>query len=95
MPVRKYHDETATILWGDVHAALRTLAPASVDLIVADPPYNLGKRFGASHDRWPDEPSYLAWCAGWRVSPQRRGPTAAGSHSGGSQVAVLGCELKC
>jgi len=65
VPVRKYHGETATILWGDVHAALRTLAPGSVDLIVADPPYNLGKRFGASHDRWPDEPSYLAWCAGW------------------------------
>ena len=34
-------------------------------LIVADPPYNIGKQFGATADRWPDEASYLAWCAGW------------------------------
>ena len=65
MPVRKYQGTSATILWGDIHAALRELAPGSADLIVADPPYNIGKQFGATHDRWPDEASYLAWCAGW------------------------------
>lgn len=74
MPVRKYHGEnhgednppTATIYWGDVQAVLRDhIAPGSVDLIVADPPYNIGKQFGATRDRWPDEASYLAWCRGW------------------------------
>lgn len=69
MPVRKYQgtgpNHGATILWGDIHAALRQLPPASADLIVADPPYNIGKQFAGNRDRWPDEPSYLAWCAGW------------------------------
>ncbi len=66
MPVRKYHGATAAILWGDAHDALaRHVAPGSVDLIVADPPYNLGKTFGATRERWPSEASYLAWCAGW------------------------------
>ena len=66
VPVRKYQDAAATIFWGDAHAVLADhVAPGSVDLVVADPPYNIGKRFGATRDRWPDEASYLRWCAGW------------------------------
>lgn len=70
MPVRKYHGEshglTAAIYWGDALAVLRDhIAPGSIDLIVADPPYNIGKQFGATRDRWPDEPSYVAWCHAW------------------------------
>jgi adenine-specific DNA-methyltransferase len=65
VPVRKYQGTSATILWGDIHAALRELAPGSADLIVADPPYNIGKVFGATRDRWPDEASYVAWCRAW------------------------------
>lgn len=66
MRVRKYQNSTATVLWGDVHAALSAhVAPGSVDLIVADPPYNIGKTFGATRERWPDERSYLDWCRGW------------------------------
>ena len=38
--------EDIQILYGDALQLLSTLAPGSVDLIVADPPYNLGKRFG-------------------------------------------------
>jgi adenine-specific DNA-methyltransferase len=66
VPVRKYQGDTAAILWGDVREALtRHVAPGSVDLVIADPPYNIGKRFGGTRDRWPDEASYLEWCAGW------------------------------
>ena len=63
MPVRKYQGATAAIYWGDALEVLQGhIAPGSVDLIVADPPYNIGKQFGATRDRWPDEASYLDWC---------------------------------
>lgn len=66
MPVRKYEGATAGILWGDATEALATcVAPGSVDLIVADPPYNIGKQFGARRDRWPDDDAYVAWCREW------------------------------
>lgn len=66
MSVRKYRGATAAIHWGDVNEALADhVAPGSVDLIVADPPYNIGKRFGSRRDRWSDDAAYLAWCAGW------------------------------
>ena len=35
---------------GDCLAELRSLPSGSVDLIVADPPYNLGKDYGNNHD---------------------------------------------
>jgi adenine-specific DNA-methyltransferase len=65
VPVRKYERAAAAILWGDATEALAAVKPGSVDLIVADPPYNIGKRFGARRDRWPDDAAYLAWCAEW------------------------------
>jgi len=66
VPVRKYEGPAATILWGDVTEALATrVPPGSVDLVIADPPYNIGKQFGARRDRWPDDAAYVAWCAGW------------------------------
>lgn len=41
------------------------IADASVDLIFADPPYNIGKRFGESVDRWPSDDAYANWCFEW------------------------------
>jgi site-specific DNA-methyltransferase (adenine-specific) len=37
----------------------------SVDLIFADPPYNLGKDFGNDSDLWKDKKKYLEWCYEW------------------------------
>lgn len=66
MSVRKYEGPAATILWGDVTEALTNhVRPGSVDLVIADPPYNIGKQFGARRDRWPDDAAYVAWCADW------------------------------
>ena len=36
-----------------------------MDLIFADPPYNLGKKFSSFIDRWPSESAYVAWCKRW------------------------------
>jgi adenine-specific DNA-methyltransferase len=37
----------------------------SVDLIFADPPYNIGKTFGKFKDRWPSDEAYADWCYSW------------------------------
>lgn len=41
------------------------LADDSVDLIFADPPYNIGKNFNGRKDRWPSDKDYLSWCYEW------------------------------
>lgn len=53
------------IIHGDALEALRTLADNSVDLIFADPPYNIGKNFNGHKDKWATEEDYLNWCYIW------------------------------
>lgn len=66
VPPRKYQLGPATLYRGDVATVLeRRIRPGSVDLIIADPPYNLGKRFGPLRERWPDDAAYAAWCREW------------------------------
>lgn len=63
---RKYQVRSAILYQGDVHAVLAREIPAgSVDLIVADPPYNIGKRFAGVRERWPTAAAYAAWCREW------------------------------
>jgi site-specific DNA-methyltransferase (adenine-specific) len=54
------------IIHGDTTSVLEAAIPdRSIDLIFADPPYNIGKRFGDFLDRWPDDESYAEWCQRW------------------------------
>lgn len=54
------------VLWGDSIEVLTNYVPdGSVDLIFADPPYNIGKNFNGRKDRWPSEEAYLKWCHEW------------------------------
>lgn len=52
------------LICGDVQHELAKLPTASVDLLVADPPYNLGKDYGNNHDlkAWQD---YADFTRGW------------------------------
>jgi site-specific DNA-methyltransferase (adenine-specific) len=64
--VRKFQIDNATLFRGDVLDVLARKIPAgSVDLIIADPPYNLGKLYGSLRERWPDDATYAAWCRSW------------------------------
>ena len=60
-----YSNETATIYHGDCIEAMHDIADSSVDLIFADPPYNIGKRFGELKDAWPSDAEYATWCYRW------------------------------
>ena len=53
------------IIWGDAIDALETIKDNSIDLIFADPPYNIGKKFVDVPDRWESDRSYLSWCYKW------------------------------
>lgn len=54
------------IIWGDAIEVLTNKIPdGSVDLIFADPPYNIGKSFNGRKDRWPSDEAYLSWCYQW------------------------------
>ena len=58
------------IILGDAIDVLATLEPASVDLVIADPPYNLGKDYGNNHDiKKFDE--YLEFSRSWLRETRR------------------------
>jgi DNA modification methylase len=52
------------IIHGDCLQILPTLEPDSAQIIIADPPYNIGKDFGNDSDKQPME-EYLNWCETW------------------------------
>jgi site-specific DNA-methyltransferase (adenine-specific) len=52
------------IIHGDALNILPTLATESAQIIIADPPYNIGKNFGNDSDKQPMD-DYLVWCEKW------------------------------
>lgn len=53
------------VVTGDVVAVLRRLpSDQRFDLIIADPPYNIGKDFGNESDRMPID-AYVHWSQSW------------------------------
>lgn len=53
------------IIYADALEALKTIPDNSIDLIFADPPYNIGKNFNGKIEKWDTEESYLEWCYEW------------------------------
>lgn len=53
------------IMLGDAIEALNQIEDGSVDLIFADPPYNIGKNFAGLKDKWSSDEEYLKWCYIW------------------------------
>jgi len=53
-----------TIIHGDTIKVLPTLESDSAQIIIADPPYNIGKNFGNNSDKQPMD-EYLQWCEQW------------------------------
>lgn len=57
--------EQSLVIFSDCIEAMNCMQEKSVDLIFADPPYNLGKDFGNDSDFWKDRKKYLEWCYSW------------------------------
>lgn len=54
-----------TLILGDCLKALDGILDESVDLVFADPPYNIGKKFGEFLDKWDSDEDYAAWAEVW------------------------------
>jgi site-specific DNA-methyltransferase (adenine-specific) len=52
------------VIHGDTLVVLPTLEAESAQIIIADPPYNIGKDFGNDSDKQPMD-EYLKWCDAW------------------------------
>ena len=63
--VDKYQGKDVTVFHGDCLEILGNVPDESIDLIFADPPYNIGKKFGDFKDSWPSDTDYAEWCYQW------------------------------
>lgn len=59
-----FESDNHKIIHGDVLTSIRTLDNESVDLIFADPPYNIGKDFDGLKESWTEK-DFLGWCYEW------------------------------
>lgn len=64
-----YDDGRVTIYHGDSLEVLPHLAP--VDLVLTDPPYNVGKAYGAHNDSMAAD-EYAEWCGAWATMARER-----------------------
>ncbi|MBM2813943.1 MAG: putative methylase [Ignavibacteria bacterium] len=53
-----YHGDSIKILSNQIE-------DSSIDLIFADPPYNIGKVFNGDKEKWDTDEEYLKWCYSW------------------------------
>jgi len=65
MNIHSFEADNRKIIHGDVVEALSNIPDGTIDLIFADPPYNIGKNFNGRKDKWDSEEDYLNWCYQW------------------------------
>jgi site-specific DNA-methyltransferase (adenine-specific) len=64
--VKIFERDRHKVIWGDAIKALSSeIEDESIDLVFADPPYNIGKDFNGRIDKWESEESYFDWCYKW------------------------------
>ena len=63
---RIFTKDKHTIIWGNALDIIDAeIEDGSVQLIFADPPYNIGKHFANFHDKWASDADYAKWCEIW------------------------------
>ena len=60
-----YEQNGHTLINSDVFDGLNSIANKSIDLIFIDPPYNIGKDFNTTKDKWETGEEYLNWSYKW------------------------------
>ena len=66
----KSTERSNEILQGDCVKLLAALPEASVDLVFADPPFNIGYEYDVYHDK-KEARDYLAWSRSWIAGVHR------------------------
>ena len=65
IPADVYEGKGSAIVHGNSLEILPLIPDASIDLVFADPPYNIGKKIGEFVDRWSSIEDYVEWCYQW------------------------------
>ncbi len=75
----KFQKDEHVIFFGDALNIMDSEIPDnSIDLIFADPPYNIGKKFGNFYDKWNSDEDYVEWCCKWlAVCIQKLSPSGS------------------
>src|SRR6202044_710973 len=60
-----YTSTLGALFAGDCLSVLPHIKDGVVDTVFADPPFNLGKEYGANCDDLKPEVIYLSWCKKW------------------------------
>lgn len=60
-----YEQNGHILINSDVFDGLNSVANSSIDLIFIDPPYNIGKDFNTTKDKWETDEEYLNWSYKW------------------------------
>lgn len=58
-------NDNSLAICGDSLQVLKKINAKSINLIFADPPYNIGKDFGNNKDKWDNIHQYIDWCKDW------------------------------
>lgn len=66
-----FSTELGALFAGDCLSVLPSLASECVDLVFADPPFNIGKEYGESVNDRKSSTEYLEWCRQWVAECQR------------------------
>ncbi|MBL7999727.1 MAG: site-specific DNA-methyltransferase, partial [Candidatus Kapabacteria bacterium] len=65
LDLRASPQQTDIVVHADCHDVLPMLQPASVNLLILDPPYNLTKTFNDSTFSRSDTKEYAEWFESW------------------------------
>ena len=63
--ITQMNNNYSLVILGDSIKILKSMKNGVVDLIFADPPYNINKNFGNNIDKWESKEAYIEWCKIW------------------------------
>lgn len=63
--IQEFSNNKGKIILGDAIEVIEKIPNETIDLIFADPPYNIGKNFAGRKDKWKTDKDYLDWCYQW------------------------------
>jgi site-specific DNA-methyltransferase (adenine-specific) len=72
-----YEQDGITIYHGDCREVLRSVPASAADLILTDPPYNVGIEYGDNTNDHQSASDYQGWCHSWFIECKRIAPTIA------------------
>ena len=65
LPIPKMETQFGKLYEADCLSILPHISANTVDLVFADPPFNLGKNYNAKFDDSVPEQNYILWCERW------------------------------